>query len=78
MSSAPPDGPKISPPRKLPKKAKKQIVPAGFDNYLQLIGDPPADRPRNIPILPISAKVSSIGNVLESTRQSTNLWHLKI
>lgn len=67
MSSGTPDGPKISPPRKLPKKAKKLIVPAGFNNYLQLIGDPPADRPRNIPILPISAKVSGIGNLIQST-----------
>jgi hypothetical protein len=67
MSSGPPERPKISPPRKLSKKAKKQIVPAGSDNYLQLIGDPPSDRPRNIPIIPISAKVSGLGNLIQST-----------
>ena len=37
-----------------------KVVSAGFDKYLQLIGEPPADRPKNISALPISAKVSNI------------------
>ena len=37
-----------------------KVVPAGFDKYLQLIGEPPADRPKNISALPIAAKVSNI------------------